>query len=285
MLVRMGYRFDQDTAVTAVEGSPPDGRPRYGVTLDPEWGISPATLHGGYLLAVACRAGLADDPHPDLLAAAASFLRTPSPGPAEATVERTRTGRRVGFSRVLLSQDGAPFLDATVTTGTLTCDDPEWADGAAVRMPVGMPAPEECPEMPATLPDGRPIGMRSVRESRLDPRMPWLAGRFDGPPETAGWLRFADGREPDDLSMPFFADGLPPVTFARGELGWVPTVQMTVLVRARPAPGWVLARMRGGHQTGGYLDEDAQVWDSAGRLVAQARQLAVTPRPSRPRSG
>ena len=76
----------------------------------------------------------------------------------------------------------------------------------------------------------------------------------------------------------FFADALPPVTFAQGRFGWVPTVHLSVLVRARPAPGWCRVRTRGGLEAGGFLDEEVQVWDSAGRLVAHGHQLAASPR-------
>jgi hypothetical protein len=33
----------------------------------------------------------------------------------------------------------------------------------------------------------------------------------------------------------------------------------------------------GSHMIGGYHDEDFEIWDSAGQLVAQARQLALLP--------
>ncbi len=87
--------------------------------------------------------------------------------------------------------------------------------------------------------------MVEVRDTRFDPRMPWLAGRFDGPPVTAGWMRFTDGREPDGLSMPFFADGLPPVTFATGRFGYTTdTVQR--IIGQPPTPFERFARENAG---------------------------------------
>ena len=59
------------------------------------------------------------------------------------------------------------------------------------------------------------------------------------PAELRGWTRFADGREPDALSLLFFADAIPPATLMIGSSGWVPTLQMTAFVRAQPAPGWL----------------------------------------------
>ena len=63
-----------------------------------------------------------------------------------------------------------------------------------------------------------------------------------------------------------------------GRTGWAPTVQLQVLVRALPAPGWCLVEARAGEVAGGWLDEDYRIWDSTGRLVAQSRQLARAPR-------
>jgi hypothetical protein len=269
----MGYRFDEDTAVT------PLGDGRYAALLSGDWAIGNA-LHGGYLLAVACQAALAGDAHPDLLAVAANYLRRPRPGPAEAVVERTRTGRRVGFSRVLVCQDGEPLLDAVVTAGTVPSGDPQWTELSTPDRP----DPEDSMATGGTAPDGRAVPMADVREIRLDPRMPWLSGRFEGPPQVAGWMRFADGRDPDPLSMAFLVDALPPVTFAQGRFGWVPTVQLSLMVRAVPAPGWCWGVMRGGLEVGGYLDEEVEIWDSAGRLVAQGRQLALSPRAAAPPS-
>ncbi|MGQ4409008.1 thioesterase family protein, partial [[Kitasatospora] papulosa] len=48
--------------------------------------------------------------------------------------------------------------------------------------------------------------------------------------------------------------------------------------RCRPAPGPLRVSIPTRNLAGGFLEEDADVWDSAGRLVAQSRQLARAPR-------
>jgi acyl-CoA thioesterase len=53
------------------------------------------------------------------------------------------------------------------------------------------------------------------------------------------------------------------------------TVELTVYLRARPAPGWLAYRMATRYLADGYFEEDAEIWDSAGRLVAQSRQLGL----------
>ena len=79
-------------------------------------------------------------------------------------------------------------------------------------------------------------------------------------------------------SLLLAVDALPPVTFDLGVMGWAPTLELTVHVRARPAPGWLKLRHATRNVAGGYFEEDCEVWDSAGRLVAQSRQLARMPR-------
>jgi acyl-coenzyme A thioesterase PaaI-like protein len=260
----MGYRFDEDTAVSLVEPG------RYAVELNGDWSIGNA-LHGGYVMSVACRAALADDPHPDLLAVAANFTRRAEPGPAQALVERTREGRRVGFSRVTLVQDGGVLLDAVVTSGTLTDDPPLWTELSEVDR-----VPPDFPDEPYW--GGFRPPMIGLRDVYVDPRLPLMSGDTGGPPVVSGWLRCSDGRDPDPIAMPFLADALPPVTFAQGRTGWVPTIQLSMMVRTRPSPGPVWVTMRGGIETGGYLDEQFEVWDSAGRLVSHGYQLAGSPR-------
>lgn len=53
---------------------------------------------------------------------------------------------------------------------------------------------------------------------------------------------------------------------------------MTTHVRGIPEPGWLRCKFTTRFITGGVLEEDGEVWDSTGRLVAQSRQLALMPR-------
>jgi hypothetical protein len=108
----------------------------------------------------------------------------------------------------------------------------------------------------------------------------WAMGRPSGRGVVRGWFRMADGREPDPLSLLLAVDALPPVTFDLGLPGWAPTLELTAHVRAVPAPGWLKIVHATRNFAGGLLEEDAEVWDSAGRLVAQSRQLARAPRGS-----
>jgi hypothetical protein len=95
-----------------------------------------------------------------------------------------------------------------------------------------------------------------------------------GNPVYEGWMRFADGREPDLISLPLFVDAVAPAALELG-LRRMTTLELTVHLRARPVPGWLAFRTLTRYLAGGYFEEDAELWDSAGFLVAQSRQLAL----------
>lgn len=66
----------------------------------------------------------------------------------------------------------------------------------------------------------------------------------------------------------------PAVWNVLGRKGWVPTVELTAHVRARPASGPLSIEVGTHHVQDGFLEEDALVRDARGRLVVQSRQLA-----------
>ncbi len=261
------HEFDADTAVEAA------GEGRFRATITDRWHIGLAP-NGGYLLAVVAAALGEALPHPDPLTITAHYLRPAEAGPAEVTVEPVRTGRSLSTATAALVQGGRERLRVLATCGDL--------DAGPARVPVtrvrggppDLPPPERCERRDP--PEGGfapPILERF--DTRLHPPPGWVAGRRDGEADLTGWIRFADGRDADARSLVLFADAFPPAVFEVTEAGWVPTVELTVHVRARPAPGWLRARFSTRFLVDGWLEEDGELWDEAGRLVAQSRQLAL----------
>ena len=112
-------------------------------------------------------------------------------------------------------------------------------------------------------------------EVRLDPDSTGFTdGRPSGRGELRGWLALPGGEAFDPASLLFAVDAFPPATFDIEFSGWVPTLELTVYVRAVPAPGPVRMLHRAQLIDAGRVDESCFVWDKTGRLVAHGTQLA-----------
>ncbi|MGW2933901.1 thioesterase family protein [Streptomyces sp. NPDC001156] len=263
--------FDRDTAVTLREPGV------YDIDLSAGWTIIKA-VNGGYLLAVLGRA-LADAlPHRDPFTISAHYLTASTPGPAVIRAEAVRTGRTLSTGQASLFQyDGegreVERIRVLASYGDL---DSLPDDVRTSAEPPAIPPMAQCfgPE------DGpAPVsGSSAITERlklKLDPAtLGWALGSPSGKGEMRAWFGLADGRDPDPLSLLLAVDALPPTAFELGISGWVPTVELTVHVRSRPAPGPLRVSITTRNLAGGFLEEDAEVWDSKDRLVAQSRQLA-----------
>jgi len=144
--------------------------------------------------------------------------------------------------------------------------------------PPKMPPIEECVNLGpwrGTVGTDGVAGYAAQVDLRMDPATTgWRRGEPSGVPEMRGYFSLREQRDPDAYLLAVAVDALPPVVFGLGALGWAPTVELTWHMRAVPAPGplQVVAWCR--HVSGGWFDGEAEVWDAAGRLVAQGRQLA-----------
>lgn len=259
-------RFATDTAVTRRAGGGPLG-PTYDVRLDPGWAIGNKP-NGGYLLAILARAACdaVETVHP--LAVSAHYLRAPDSAPAEVRTEVIRKGRRASTVRATIWQNDKPCIESLITSGELHDAEVDYA---------GVPVPDLPPPEQGVVPDNpfAKIALFDNVDVRLDPAtapFPTPNGR----PEFRFWFRLTDGADPDVLSLLLAVDAGPPTIFQLERYGWAPTVELSVLLRGIPAPGWLRVETTTQSVAGGWFDEGATVWDSSGRLVAQARQLALT---------
>ncbi|MFJ2741469.1 thioesterase family protein [Streptomyces sp. NPDC087440] len=268
--------FDRDTAVVRREPGV------YDAELSAGWTIINA-VNGGYLLAVIGRA-LADAlPHPDPFTVSAHYFTPSVPGPAVVRTDVVRTGRTLSSGQASLFQYDAEgneverirVLASYGDLGALS------EDVRTTAKPPAIPPLEHClgpsdgpaPEIPGS------TALTARLDLRLDPAtVGWAVGAPSGKGEMRAWFGLADGRDADPLSLLLTVDALPPTSFELGLKGWTPTVELTCHVRCRPAPGPLRVSIVTRNLAGGFLEEDAEVWDSADRLVAQSRQLARAPR-------
>ena len=141
--------------------------------------------------------------------------------------------------------------------------------------PPDLPAPDACVDLIGDL-ELPGISIAERVEYRV-PRLPgWRTGEPTGRPETQLWLRLRPERDVDVLALPFLVDAAAPVVLELGVPG-SSTLQLTMHTRARPAPGWLAARIVARHVVDGFHEEDLELWDETGRLVAQSRQLGLLP--------
>ncbi|MEU8552012.1 thioesterase family protein [Streptomyces roseoverticillatus] len=266
--------FDRDTALT------PRGPGVHDAALPAGWTIGGA-VNGGFLLALLGRGLAAELPHPDPFTVTAHYLSVSRPGPAVVRTQTVRTGRALSTGQASLLQydeDGGEVerIRVLATYGDLGALSD---DVRTTAKPPAIPPYEHC--LGKEHGDGsHPLSEIARRlDIRLDPATAgWAAGAPSGRGEMRGWFGLADGRPMDPLALLLAVDALPPTTFEMGLTGWVPTVELTAHIRCRPAPGPVRIAITTRNLAGGFLEEDAEVWDSEDRLVAQSRQLAAAPR-------
>lgn len=263
--------FDRDTAVTRRAPGVHEAH------LHAGWTVANA-VNGGYLLAVVGRA-LADTlPHPDPFTVSAHYLTASRPGPAVVRTQTVRAGRTLSTGQASLYQtddngDEVERIRVLATYGDL---DALPDDVRTAAKPPAFPPVEQCfgaEDGPSPVETGSALTDRLLL--KVDPStLGWALGSPSGKGEMRAWFGLRDGRDTDPLALLLAVDALPPTAFEIGLTGWVPTVELTVHVRCRPAPGPVRVSVSSRNLAHGFIEEDAEVWDSADRLVAQSRQLA-----------
>ena len=268
-------RFDDNTRVTLLAPAPQadSSSAAFAGQVDPAWNIG-ANPNGGYLLAIAAQALRQVTPdQPDPLSISVHFLRPGLSGEAcRIDTQLLRSGRTLSTVRATMAQAGRPCLEVLAAMGRLDRSDSAAAPSLALPLPE-LPPPEQCVGRSASA-QGVTLSILDQLDIRLHPdeAVPGAAGRA----RVSGWIRFTDGRPTDALACLLMADAFPPAVFGLlGLIGWVPTIELTVHLRRRPAPGWLRGQFWSHDLSDGLVVEDGALWDADGQLVAQSRQLAL----------
>lgn len=264
-MAREGGRL---SAATAVE---PIGAGVYQGQIQPGWDIL-GNANGGYLLAIATRAASMAAGGRFPATVTAHFVAPGKPGPVTMSTTVVKAGRRFTTVQGTLADEARPLL---ALAGSFGESDP--ADGSVERIEAGppdLPPPGECIRVEPT--ETFPPPFAGNVDLRLHPDD---AAGTDGPPRVRGWFRLLDDEPIDAFGLLVAVDAFPPtVFFARMPIAWTPTVELTAHIRRNPEPGWLRCLFSTRFISGGFLEEDGEVWDSTGGLVAQSRQLALVPR-------
>lgn len=257
--------LDEATAHT------PLGDGRYAVDLREEFAIGGNKPNGGYLLACLGRAALAaaheaGATQPYVVAAGIQYVLSPDLGPAVIETEVLRVGRTASQVSARTAGVAARFTLGTLHDGST----PYW--GAVP--PVEIAPFDDCPPMVHPQRTGRGgIEVRFDPEHKLEFSEAGPSGVGEG--ELRAWMTFDAGRAVTPAELLYVVDSLPPATFTVLATGWVPTLDLSVYVRAVPAPGPLRVRFRAQVIQDGFADEVFDVWDSTDRLVAQSTQLTA----------
>ena len=257
--------FETDTAVEAI-------RDRcFAATVTDRWNGLAGRPLGGYVLAVSLRAMQHSLPFPDLRVVSGFFLQPVDPGPVQIQVDAVRYGRRTASAEARLYQSGVEALRSMAT----------FADLAALsgqNLPLGRPPDLPAPMAAIDLHSGGPTPTASIAdrvEYRVDGALKPIAASTEGL-RTRLWMRLKEGGGQDLLSLPFLVDAAPPAVLELGASGST-TVQLTAHIRRRSSSEWLACQATTQAVVDGYHDEDFEVWDEHGHLVAQSRQVAKLP--------
>lgn len=239
------------------------------LTLTNRWNTPLGKPNGGYILATMLR-GLqgemgADDP----MVAAITYLSSPEPGPAELRTSTVRMGRRVQTGTASLWEGDRHVAAMTASFG------PRGAGASAeLGAPPQLPPPDRCAD---PLDVGvAPDGLFGRIDYRLASAPGWFEGRPSGDPTVELWQRLHGGRTVDFPALALLCDSFAPPVLELGEgFQQSMTVQLTVHLHRLPRPGWIATRLTTRHVVNGFHEEDCELWDEDGHLVAQSRQLGI----------
>ena len=237
------------------------------------------TPHGGYLMAIMHKALTTILPHSTAISSSVQYLDRIDAKPFELEVEIFKASKGSSSGIVKLKQD-----DKICTTFTGTCSDFEFMKG---HDDLQKPLPEIFIEKNKNdyvkmnydkISKGFTPSFIQQLECLIHPDHAWWNREIDNKSKDnkarcSAFLEM-EGGQPDQFCLSFYSDILPPVVCNKyGPLGWIPTITLTTHIRQLPTTSQLYADFIATDINKGYFEQDCNIWDLNGNLVASSRQL------------
>jgi acyl-CoA thioesterase len=256
------HQFDQDILFE------PDEPFSFTGTISANWSVN-GVPDGGYLMAILAKAMLHHSAMNSTPVITANFLNRCEPEDATVVIEKLSASRQFSRFQAKLNQQG---LEKIRAFGTFANEQNDCIIERYEALGPQVAKLEKCvliPEIPK-------YTLFSQLDIRLDPACAgWMSGKLSDTSNIKGWIRFKSPRTFDLLSILLIADSFPPaVLSSQGMVAWVPTIELSVNIRSIPTTDWLLCIFRTRFITCGLLEEDGEIWDQKGALVAISRQIA-----------
>ena len=235
------------------------------------------TPHGGYLMAVMHKALTSILPHSTAISSSVQYLDRIDAKTFELEVETFRTSRGSSSGIVKLKQD-----DKICTTFTGTCSDFEFMkgyDGLQKPLPNIFNEGDKKDYIKMNydkISKGFTPAFIQQLECLIHPDHAWWNRDSNDKNNEARCSAFLEmqGGIPDQFCLSFYSDILPPVVSNKyGPLGWIPTITLTTHIRQLPSTSELYADFKATDINKGYFEQDCNIWDLNGNLVASSRQL------------
>ena len=236
------------------------------------------TPHGGYLLALMNKAMTKVLPHPSAINSNVYYLDRTEPEPAELHVEVVRRSKGSSMGQVKLIQN-----NKITCLYSSICSDFQYMKG---HSGLETPMPEiinsvQQDDFKVMNYENFKLGSTPSFIQQLNmsvhPDHAWWDREISTDAAEARCSAYLElqGGVADTFVLSYLADILPPVVQNKyGPLGWVPTLTLTCNIRQLPKTNLLFIDGIAKDISNGYFEQDCNIWDMSGNLVATSRQLA-----------
>jgi acyl-CoA thioesterase len=249
----------------------------FSFTPDPKYFVG-NTPHGGYLLALMNKAMTEVLPHPSAINSNIYYLDRTEPEPAELHVEVVRRSKGSSMGQVKLIQN-----NKITCLYSSICSDFQYMKG---HSGLETPMPEiinsvQQDDFKVMNYENFKLGSTPSFIQQLNmsvhPDHAWWDREISRDAAEARCSAYLElqGGVADTFVLSYLADILPPVVQNKyGPLGWVPTLTLTCNIRQLPKTNLLFIDGIAKDISNGYFEQDCNIWDMSGNLVATSRQLA-----------